>query len=121
MEILLFPNWFGKIFVLMVLKLIVLIIVSFYEMHDSKRDRRSLRTNEQKYWFDDDKENIKATKTNEDLDKLLNEHLKEAKKLFEEKSNKEEHVEDENLCSFSSKEINKLKKLKNFYKEKKTL
>ena len=26
----------------------------------------------------------------------------------EEKSNKEEHVEDENLCSFSSKEINKL-------------
>ena len=49
MEILLFPNWFGKIFVLMVLKLIVLIIVSFYEMHDSKRDRRSLRTNEQKY------------------------------------------------------------------------
>ena len=45
MEILLFPNWFGKIFVLMVLKLIVLIIVSFYEMHDSKRDRQSLRTN----------------------------------------------------------------------------
>ena len=30
------------------------------------------------------------------------------KKLFEEKSNKEEHVEDENLCSFSGKEINKL-------------
>ena len=71
--------------------------------------------------IDDDKENIKATKTNEDLDKLLNERLKEAKKLFEEKSNKEEHVEDENFCSFSSKEINKLKKLKNFYKEKKTL
>ena len=70
---------------------------------------------------DDDKENIKTTKTNEDLDKLLNERLKEAKKLFEEKSNKEEYVEDENLCSFSSKEINKLKKLKNFYKEKKTL
>ena len=58
--------------------------------------------------IDDDKENIKATKTNEDLDKLLNERLKEAKKLFEEKSNKKEHVEDENLCSFSSKEINKL-------------
>ena len=58
--------------------------------------------------FDDDKENIKTTKTNEELDKLLNECLKEAKKLFEEKSNKEEHVEDENLCSFSSKEINKL-------------
>ena len=57
---------------------------------------------------DDDKENIETTKTNEDLDKLLNEHLKEAKKIFEEKSNKEEHVEDENLCSFSSKEINKL-------------
>lgn len=57
---------------------------------------------------DDDKENIKTTKTNEELDKLLNERLKEAKKLFEEKSNKEEHVEDENLCSFSSKEINKL-------------
>ena len=35
-------------FFLMVLKLIVLIIVSFYEMHDSKRDRRTLRTNEQK-------------------------------------------------------------------------
>ena len=70
---------------------------------------------------DNDKENIKATKTNEVLDKLLNERLKEAKKLFEEKSNKEKHVEDENLCSFSSKEINKLKKLKNFYKEKKTL
>ena len=45
MEILLFPSWFGKIFVLMVLKLIVLIIVSFYEMHDNKRDRRSFRTN----------------------------------------------------------------------------
>ena len=57
---------------------------------------------------DDDKENIEATKTNEDLDKLLNERLKEAKKIFEEKSNKEEHVKDENLCSFSSKEINKL-------------
>ena len=35
---------------------------------------------------DDDKENIETTKTNEDLDKLLNERLKEAKKLFEEKS-----------------------------------
>lgn len=57
---------------------------------------------------DDDKENIKTTKTNEDLDKLLNERLKEAKKLFEEKSNKEEHIEDENLCSFGGKEINKL-------------
>ena len=57
---------------------------------------------------DDDKENIKTTKTNEELDKLLNEHLKEARKLFEEKRNKEEYVEDENLCSFSSKEINKL-------------
>ena len=56
----------------------------------------------------DSKEDIEITKTNEDLDKLLNERLKEAKKLFEEKSNKEEHVEDENLCSFSSKEINKL-------------
>ena len=56
----------------------------------------------------DYKENIETTKTNEDLDKLLNERLKEAKKLFEEKSNKEEHVEDENLCLFSSKEINKL-------------
>lgn len=56
----------------------------------------------------DDEENIKTTKTNEELDKLLNECLKEAKKLFEEKSNKEEYVEDENLCSFSSKEINKL-------------
>ena len=56
----------------------------------------------------DDKENIKTTKTNEELDKSLNECLKEAKKLFEEKSNKEEYVEDENLCSFSSKEINKL-------------
>lgn len=56
----------------------------------------------------DDKENIKTTKTNEVLDKLLNERLKEAKKLFEEKSNKEEHAEDENLCSFSSKEINKI-------------
>ena len=33
---------------------------------------------------DNDKENIKATKTNEVLDKLLNERLKEAKKLFEE-------------------------------------
>ena len=55
---------------------------------------------------DDDKENIETTKTNEDLDKLLNERLKEAKKIFEEKSNKEEHVED--LCSFSSKEISKL-------------
>jgi hypothetical protein len=30
----------------------------------------------------------------------LQECLKEAKKLFEEKNNKEEHVEDENLCSF---------------------
>ena len=69
----------------------------------------------------DDKENIKTTKTNEELDKSLYECLKEAKKLFEEKSNKEEYVEDENFCSFSSKEINKLKKLKNFYKEKKTL
>ena len=59
---------------------------------------------------DDDKENIKTTKTNEDLDKLLNERLKEAKKLFEEKSNKEEHIEDENLCSFGGKEINKLSK-----------
>lgn len=49
MEILLFPNWFEKIFVLMILKLIVLIIVSFYEMYDCKRVRRSLRTNEQKY------------------------------------------------------------------------
>ena len=57
---------------------------------------------------DDNKENIKTTKTNEELDKLLNKHLKEARKLFEEKRNKEEHVEDENLCSFSSKEINKL-------------
>ena len=57
---------------------------------------------------DDDKENIKTTKTNEELDKLLNERLKEAKKLFEEKSNKKEYVEDENFCSFSSKEINKL-------------
>ena len=56
----------------------------------------------------DDKENIKTTKTNEVLDKLLNERLKEAKKLFEEKSNKEKHAEDENLCSFSSKEINKI-------------
>ena len=72
--------------------------------------------------FDDDKENIKTTKTNEELDKLLNEHLKEAKKLFEEKSNKEEYVEDENLCSFSSKEINKLsEETENFYKKKKTL
>lgn len=69
----------------------------------------------------DSKENIETTKTNEDLDKSLNECLKEVKRLFEEKSDKEEHVEDENLCSFSSKEINKLKKLKNFYKEKKTL
>ena len=49
MEILLFPNWFGKIFVLIVLKLIILIIRGFYEMYDSKRDRRTLRTNEQKY------------------------------------------------------------------------
>lgn len=49
---------------------------------------------------DDDSKNIKTTKTNEELDKLLNKHLKEAKKLFEEKSNKEKHVEDENLCSF---------------------
>ena len=72
--------------------------------------------------FDDDKENIKTTKTNKELDKLLNECLKEAKKLFEEKSNKEEYVEDENLCSFSSKEINKLsEETENFYKEKKTL
>ena len=58
--------------------------------------------------FDDDKENIKTTKTNEELDKLLNEHLKEAKKLFEEKNNKEEYVEDENLCSFSIEETNKI-------------
>lgn len=49
MEILLFPNQFGNNFVLMVLKLLVLIIVSFYEMYDCKRVRRSLRTNEQKY------------------------------------------------------------------------
>ena len=55
--------------------------------------------------FDDDKKN---TKTNEELDKSLNECLKEINKLSEKKSNKEEYVEDENLCSFSSKEINKL-------------
>ena len=48
----------------------------------------------------DSKENIETTKTNEDLDKSLNECLKEVKRLFEEKSDKEEHVEDENLCSF---------------------
>ena len=57
---------------------------------------------------DDNKENIKTTKTNEELDKLLNECLKEAKKLFEEKSNKEEYFEDENLCSFSIEETNKI-------------
>ena len=54
------------------------------------------------------KEDIEITKTNEELDKSLNECLREAKKLFEEKSNKEEHIEDENLCSFGSEEINKL-------------
>lgn len=43
---------------------------------------------------------IETNETNEELDKSLNECLKEAKKLFEEKSNKEEHVEDENFCSF---------------------
>ena len=72
--------------------------------------------------FDDNKENTKTTKTNEELDKSLNECLKEVKKIFEKKSNKEEYVEDENLCSFSSKEINKLsEETENFYKEKKTL
>lgn len=48
----------------------------------------------------DSKEDIEITETNEELDKSLHECLKEAKRLFKEKSNKEEHVEDENLCSF---------------------
>ena len=56
----------------------------------------------------DNKEDIEITETNEELDESLNECLKEAKRLFNEKSNKEERVEDENFCSFSSEEINKL-------------
>ena len=48
----------------------------------------------------DSKEDIEITETNEELDKSLNECLKEVKRLFEEKSNKEERVEDENLCWF---------------------
>ena len=46
------------------------------------------------------KEDMKVVETDEELDKSLDECLKEAKKLFEEKSNKEEYVKDENLCSF---------------------
>lgn len=56
----------------------------------------------------DSKEDIEITETNEELDKSLHECLKEAERLFEEKSNKEEHIEDENFCSFSNEEINKL-------------
>jgi len=56
----------------------------------------------------DSKEDIEITETNEELDKSLHKCLKEAERLFEEKSDKEEHVEDENLCSFSNEEINKL-------------
>lgn len=56
----------------------------------------------------DSKEDIEITETNEELDKSLHECLKEAERLFEEKSNKEEHIEDENFCSFGSEEINKL-------------
>ena len=50
--------------------------------------------------IDTDSKKEEIIETNEELDKSLNECLKEAKKLFEEKSNKEEHVEDENFCSF---------------------
>ena len=51
----------------------------------------------------DSKEDIEITEiteTNEELDESLNRCLKEAKRLFEEKSNKKEHIEDENFCSF---------------------
>ena len=50
--------------------------------------------------IDTDSKKEEIIETNEELDKSLNECLKEAKKLFEEKSNKEEHVEDENFYSF---------------------
>lgn len=50
--------------------------------------------------IDTDSKKEEIIETNEELDKSLNECLKKAKKLFEEKSNKEEHVEDENFCSF---------------------
>lgn len=56
----------------------------------------------------DSKEDIEITETNEELDKSLHKCLKEAEKLLEEKSDKEEHVEDGIFCSFSNEEINKL-------------
>jgi hypothetical protein len=48
----------------------------------------------------DSKEDMEITETNEELDESLNRCLEEAKRLFEEKSNKKEHIEDENFCSF---------------------